>query len=270
MTQAELRQTLYTVIFGTETRAGKLFDVVLIYMIVLSVAALMVDSMVIEGTQLRQLLTVAEWTFTILFTVEYLVRIYCSPRPLAYMLSFYGIVDLVSVLPSYLGLIFPGANYALVVRLMRVLRIFRVLKLARYVSEANVLVRSLLLARRKILVFFSVVLVLATIFGSIMYVVEGPANGFTSIPKSIYWTVVTITTVGYGDITPKSPLGQVVATVAMLTGYSIIAIPTGIVTAELAQEIQRERIARVCNNCGRAGHDQDAKYCKFCGSPFPE
>lgn len=270
MTQSELRHTLYTVIFGTETRAGKLFDVALIYLILLSVGALMLDSMVPVGSELSNMLTVAEWTFTILFTLEYLVRIYCSPRPLAYMSSFYGIVDLVSVLPTYLGLIFPGANYALIVRLTRVLRVFRVLKLARYMSEANVLIRSLLLSRRKILVFFFVVLVLATIFGSIMYMVEGPENGFTSIPKSIYWTVVTITTVGYGDITPKTPLGQVVATVAMVTGYSIIAVPTGIVTAELAQEIQRERIARVCNNCGRAGHDQDANYCKFCGSPFPE
>jgi len=268
MTQTELRRTLYDIIFGTETRAGKLFDVVLIYLIVLSVLALMLDSLALQGTTFRELLTVVEWTFTILFTMEYLLRIYCSPRPLAYMTSFYGIVDLVSVLPSYLGLIFPGANYALVVRLMRVLRIFRVLKLARYISDANVLIRSLLLARRKILVFFFVVLVLATIFGSIMYVVEGPQNGFTSIPKSVYWTVVTITTVGYGDITPKTPLGQIVATVALLTGYSIIAVPTGIVTAELAQEIQRERVGRVCNNCGRTGHDQDANFCKYCGSHF--
>jgi voltage-gated potassium channel len=270
MSQSELRHTLYNIIFGTESRAGKLFDVVLIYLIILSVVALMWDSMVPDGAELHQALTIAEWAFTILFTMEYVLRIYSSPRPLAYMTSFYGLIDLISILPTYLGLIFPGANYVLVVRLIRVLRIFRVLKLARYMSEANVLIRSLVLARRKILVFFSVVLVLATIFGSIMFVVEGPQNGFTSIPKSIYWTVVTITTVGYGDITPKTPLGQVVATIAMLTGYSIIAVPTGIVTAELAQEIQRERIARVCNNCGRAGHDQDARYCKFCGSPFPE
>lgn len=270
MTQTELRETLYNIIFGTESKAGKLFDVVLIYLILMSVAALMLDSLVAQGTQLSQVLTLVEWTFTILFTVEYFVRIYCSPRPLAYMGSFYGIVDLVSVLPTYLGLFFPGANYALVVRLMRVLRVFRILKLARYISEANVLIRSLLQARRKILVFFFVVMVLATIFGSIMYMVEGPENGFTSIPKSIYWTVVTITTVGYGDITPRTPIGQVVAAIAMLTGYSIIAVPTGIVTAELAHEIHRERIARICNNCGRVGHDQDAKYCKHCGSPFPE
>jgi voltage-gated potassium channel len=270
MSQTELRNKLYHIIFGTESRAGKLFDVVLIYLIVISVAALIVDSMVPAHSQLRRVLTITEWVFTLLFTAEYVVRIYCSPRPLAYMRSFYGIIDLFSILPTYLGLIFPVANYALVVRLLRVLRIFRVLKLARYVSEANVLVRSLMAARRKILVFFFVVLVLATIFGSFMYVVEGPQNGFTSIPKSVYWTIVTITTVGYGDTTPATALGQVVATLAMLTGYSIIAIPTGIVTAELAQEIHRERIGRVCNNCGRAGHDQDARYCKHCGSPFTD
>jgi len=270
MSQTELRNKLYHIIFGTESRAGKLFDVVLIYLIVISVAALIVDSMAPAHSQLRRVLTITEWVFTLLFTAEYVVRIYCSPRPLAYMRSFYGIIDLFSILPTYLGLIFPVANYALVVRLLRVLRIFRVLKLARYVSEANVLVRSLMAARRKILVFFFVVLVLATIFGSFMYVVEGPQNGFTSIPKSVYWTIVTITTVGYGDTTPATALGQVVATLAMLTGYSIIAIPTGIVTAELAQEIHRERIGRVCNNCGRAGHDQDARYCKHCGSPFTD
>lgn len=270
MNQAELRNKLYHIIFGTESRAGKLFDVVLIYAIVLSVLALMLDSVAGVSEQYGHVLVVVEWTFTILFTVEYLVRIYCSPRPWAYVTSFYGVIDLVSVLPTYLGLIMPGANYVLVVRLLRVLRIFRVLKLARYMSEANVLIRSMLQARRKILVFFFVVLVLSTVFGSIMYMVEGPENGFTSVPTSIYWTVVTITTVGYGDITPKTAVGQIVATAAMLTGYSIIAIPTGIVTAELAQEIQRERAAKFCNNCSRSGHDQDARYCKHCGSVFAD
>lgn len=268
MTQAELRDRLYIVIFGSETRAGRLFDVVLIYVILASVAALMLDSIAAVSERYGTWLLVAEWAFTLLFTLEYLARIYCSPRPWAYVTSFYGIIDLAAVLPTYLGLIFPGANYALVVRLLRVLRIFRVLKLVRYTSEANLLVRSMLQARRKIFVFFFVVLVLATIFGSIMYIVEGPEYGFTSVPKSIYWTVVTITTVGYGDMTPKTPLGQVVATAVMLTGYSIIAVPTGIVTAELAQEIQRERVARTCATCNRSGHDQDARYCKHCGSPF--
>lgn len=270
MNQAELRSRLYIIIFGTETKAGRLFDVVLIYVIIASVLALMLDSIAAVSQRFGGWLTLMEWAFTVLFTLEYLVRIYCSPRPLAYMRSFYGLIDLVSILPTYLGLIFPGANYVLVVRLLRVLRIFRVLKLARYMSEANVLIRSMLLARRKIFVFFFVVLVLATIFGSIMYIVEGPEHGFTSVPISIYWTIVTITTVGYGDMTPKTPLGQLVATAVMLTGYSIIAVPTGILTAELAQEINRERTAKTCANCNRSGHDQDAGYCKHCGSPIEE
>ena len=270
MTQQDLKKRLFDIIFGTESPAGKRFDLVLIYVILLSVLALMLDSIQVVATKYGYALKVAEWFFTIVFTVEYLVRLYCSPRPLAYFRSFYGIIDLISVLPTYLSLFFPGANYILVIRLLRVLRVFRVLKLARYLSEANVLVRSMLQARRKILVFFMVVVVLSTIFGSIMYIVEGPANGFTSIPKSIYWTIVTITTVGYGDITPQTVVGQFVSAIAMLTGYSIIAIPTGIVTAELAYEIQRERLAISCRNCEKSGHDRDSKYCNHCGVELPD
>ncbi len=265
MSEKQLKKSLHTVIFGTDTPAGKLFDVILIWAILVSVAALMLDSMghVKEryGTALRAL----EWFFTWVFTVEYLVRVYCSPRRLSYIRSFYGIVDLLSVLPTYLSLFVGGANYLLVVRLIRVLRIFRVLKLARYLEEVNVLARSLLAAQRKISVFFIAVLVMATVFGSIMYVVEGPANGFTSIPKSVYWTIVTITTVGYGDITPQTVIGQIVATAAMLTGYSIIAVPTGIVTAELTQEMNRERQRSRCTSCEATGHDRDANWCKHCG-----
>ena len=270
MTQQDLKKRLFDIIFGTESPAGKRFDLVLIYVILLSVLALMLDSIQVVATKYGYALKVAEWFFTIVFTVEYLVRLYCSPRPLAYFRSFYGIIDLISVLPTYLSLFFPGANYILVIRLLRVLRVFRVLKLARYLSEANVLVRSMLQARRKILVFFMVVVVLSTIFGSIMYIVEGPENGFTSIPKSIYWTIVTITTVGYGDITPQTVVGQFVSAIAMLTGYSIIAIPTGIVTAELAYEIQRERLAISCRNCEKSGHDRDSKYCNHCGVELPD
>ena len=182
------------------------------------------------------------------------------------MCSFYGLVDLLSILPTYLALFVPGANHLLIIRLLRVLRIFRILKLVRYLSEANILGRAMVQSRRKILIFFSTVLVLSTIFGSLMYAIEGPTHGFSSIPKSIYWTIVTITTVGYGDITPQTPLGQVIAALAMLTGYSIIAIPTGILTAELAQEMQRERIGQACKNCNKSGHDRDAVHCKFCGA----
>lgn len=266
MTNEDLKSRLYHIIFGTESKAGKLFDVVLIYTILLSVLALMLDSIAVVSSRIGVILFWAEWTFTVLFTVEYLLRIYCAPKPWAYMRSFYGVVDLVSVLPTYLALIVPGASFILVMRLIRVLRIFRVLKLARYLAEADTLVRSLLQARRKIFVFFCVVLVLSTIFGSVMYVVEGPQNGFTSIPKSIYWTIVTITTVGYGDITPQTVMGQIVASLSMLTGYSIIAIPTGIVSAELIHEIQREKATIICRTCDRRGHERDAKFCKFCGT----
>lgn len=266
MTNSQLKADLNRIIFGTDTPAGRLFDEILIWAIVISVLALMLESVQVLEERYGEYLFAIEWFFTLAFTVEYLLRIYCSPRRWEYIGSFYGLVDLVSILPTYLGLLFPGANYILIVRLLRVLRIFRIFKLARYVSEANVLMRSLRQSRRKIAVFFFGVLVLATIFGSVMFLVEGPANGFTSIPKSIYWTVVTITTVGYGDITPQTVLGQIVATAAMLIGYSIIAVPTGIVTAELTQELQRERQRVNCRSCRRSGHDSDAFYCKHCGT----
>jgi len=261
-----LRETLYTVIFGTETPAGKHFDMVLIYAILISVLAVMLDSVGGFAENYHFELLVVEWFFTILFTIEYGLRIYCSPHPWRYVRSFYGIVDLFSILPSYLGFFVVDANNLLVIRLLRILRIFRILKLIHYLREANVLLRAMLMSRRKILVFFCSVLVLSVIFGSMMFIVEGPEHGFTSIPKSIYWTIVTITTVGYGDITPQSTLGQIVAAMVMLTGYSIIAVPTGILTAELTQEIQRDRLGRQCKACQRGGHDLDAWHCKFCGA----
>jgi voltage-gated potassium channel len=229
------------------------------------VSAVVLESVGAIAAQQGELLDWIEWMFTLLFSAEYLVRIYCSPLRWRYIRSFYGLVDLVSILPSYLALVIANANYLMIIRLLRVLRIFRVLKLIRYLSEMNILMRSMFLARRKILIFFATVLVLSTMFGSFMFVVEGPENGFTSIPKSIYWTIVTITTVGYGDITPQTVLGQIIASAAMLTGYSIIAVPTGILTAELAAEMQRERSQRVCQHCSRLGHETDSTYCKFCG-----
>lgn len=265
MTNSELKEKLHLIIFGTDTPAGKRFDILLICAILLSVLLLMAESMQPIATTYELVIRVLEWIFTILFTLEYAVRIYCSPKPWHYVRSFYGVVDLLSILPTYISLLVPGANYLLIVRLLRFLRIFRVLKLVRYLKEANTLIRSMALARRKISVFFLAVLILATIFGSLMYVVEGPTHGFSSIPKSIYWTIVTITTVGYGDITPQTPLGQLIAAFAMLMGYSIIAVPTGIFTAELAQEIQRARSNTACKHCEKPGHDSDAKHCKFCG-----
>jgi len=261
-----LRARLYTIIFGTDTPAGKRFDIVLIAAILISVIALMAESVNALGTNYGAFFRLLEWVLTILFTLEYFTRIYCSPYPARYARSFYGIVDLLAIFPTYLSLIIPGANYLLAIRLLRFLRIFRVLKLVRYLREANTLLRSIALARRKISVFFFSVLVLAVILGTVMYVIEGSANGFSSIPRSIYWTIVTITTVGYGDITPQTVPGQVVASFIMLLGYSIIAVPTGILTAELMQEMQRERVQRSCAGCGIAGHERDARFCKVCGT----
>lgn len=270
MNKRPLKALLHEVIFGTDTPAGKRFDIALIVIILASVVSLMLESLNHQSDSFYYYVRGAEWVFTILFTIEYGVRIYCSPKPMRYITSFYGVIDLLSILPSYLSLFIPGVNFLLVIRVMRFLRIFRILKLVRYLSEANTLIRSMLMARRKISVFFLCVLVLATIFGALMYIVEGSNNGFSSIPKSIYWTIVTITTVGYGDITPQTPLGQFIAAFAMLLGYSILAIPTGIFTAELAQEIQRERMSRRCTSCNNVGHEKDANYCKHCGECLPE
>ncbi|MDO3388252.1 ion transporter [Gilvimarinus sp. SDUM040013] len=261
-----LRQRLNRIIFGWESPAGKLFDVILIWAICISVLVLMLESVEWIANAYLPWLRGAEWVFTLFFTVEYAARLYCAERRMEYAKSFYGIVDLLSILPSYLAFFIPGANNLLIFRLLRVLRVFRILKLARYLTEANLLLRTMMLARRKILVFFSSVLVLSVIFGSLMYIVEGPENGFTSIPISIYWTIVTITTVGYGDIVPQTPIGQIISAMAMLTGYSIIAVPTGILTAELTQEMHRERYSRTCTGCERTGHEADAVHCRYCGS----
>lgn len=264
------KEKIYDVIFGTESRYGRLFDITLIWAILLSVAAITLDSIADIHQQYGNLLYICEWAFTIIFSIEYGLRIYCSPNRRAYIFSFYGIVDLLSIIPTYLSLIVAGTNSLLIIRLLRVLRIFRILKLVRYGNEANVLVKGFLSARRKIFIFFSFIIVLTTIFGCLIFVIEGPENGFTSLPKSVYWAIVTITTVGYGDITPQTVLGQTIAALAMITGYSVIAIPTGIITAELASEINRERSKKVCNNCSRSDHDQDAEYCKYCSSPLEE
>ncbi len=264
------KDVLYTVIFGTETPAGRRFDLLLIVTILLSIGVLFLDSIGWIREKYGLLLSSLEWFFTLLFTFEYGVRIYCSQNRPAYIKSFYGIIDLLAVLPSYLMLLMPGASYLMVVRLLRVLRIFRILKLMRYVSEAQVLMRSLNQSRRKILVFFSALFTLVTLFGSLLYMVEGPENGFTSIPISIYWAIVTITTVGFGDITPQTPLGQGIAAITMLMGYAIIAVPTGIITAELGREIRREYDFRHCPQCDRSGHDRDASFCKYCGGAMED
>ena len=266
MNYQQLREELYRIIFGTDTPAGQRFDMFLIYAILISVLAVIMNTVESFSSRFATGFFAIEWLFTGLFTIEYALRIFCSPNRRRYLFSFYGIIDLVSIIPSYLALFVTGAHFLMIIRLVRVLRIFRVLKLVRYMSEADVLARSLYQARRKIAVFFFTVVVLSTLFGCLMYVVEGPDNGFSSIPVSIYWTIVTITTVGYGDIAPHTVMGQFIATLAMLTGYSIIAIPTGIITAELANEIQREKSLYPCPNCVKAGHDRDASHCKWCGA----
>lgn len=270
MAEKPLKDRLYEIIFGTETRAGQVFDLILILAILCSVGVLLLDTVVAARERVGDLLITLEWTFTVAFTIEFAARLYCSPNRKAYLFSFFGLVDLLSILPSYLALLIPGAQQLLVIRLLRVLRIFRVLKLLRYLADANLLIRTLLAARRKIIIFGFSVITVVVIFGSLMYLIEGPENGFTSLPKSIYWAIVTITTVGYGDITPQSPLGQFVAAMAMFTSYAIIAIPTGIFSAELIQEAQRSRRPYRCSNCGRGGHETDALYCKYCSAKLPE
>jgi voltage-gated potassium channel len=207
-----------------------------------------------------------EWFFTILFTIEYLLRLVSVGRPLAYATSFFGVVDLLAILPTYLSILIPGAQYLLVIRILRVLRIFRILKLVQYLGEARMLTQALRASRRKITVFLFVVLTLVTIFGSLIYLIEDPKDGFTSIPKSIYWSIVTLTTVGYGDMSPQTGLGQLLSALIMIIGYGIIAVPTGIVTVELAQAFKRQISTQACPECSAEGHDIDAKFCKYCGS----
>lgn len=259
-----MREQLRTIIFGTSTPAGARFDQLLILVIIASVLAVMLDTVDGVSQQHGQLLLIAEWAFTILFTIEYLVRIWISDRPGRYIFSFYGIIDLVSILPTYLSLFFVGANYLLIIRILRVLRIFRVLKLVQYSKEAQTLLIAMRNSRRKIIIFMLFVAVLAMVYGALMYLIEGAASGFTSIPRSIYWAIVTITTVGYGDITPGTPLGQALASFVMLTGYAIIAVPTGIVTAELTALSHRMKVQE-CEVCHLASHEKDAKHCKHCG-----
>lgn len=263
--ESPLKRQLRTIIFGTDTPAGRYFDIALMVCIVLSVGLVFLDTVEIFHREYGQLISVLEWVFTIIFTIEYGLRLYCATHPVLYARSFYGLVDLLSVLPSYLALLIHRANFTLVIRILRLFRIFRVLKLLRYLSEGNVLLRAMMQSSRKVFLFFFSVSLIVMVLSSVMYVVEGPDNGFSSIPKSVYWTIVTITTVGYGDITPKTGLGQAIAAFTMLIGYSIIAIPTGILTAEISQEVGRHRDLRSCNQCHKTGHDIDAMYCSRCG-----
>ena len=259
------RQRVHEIIFEADTPAGKTFDVLLIASILISVAAVMLDSIGAVRFRFATQLYAIEWFFTILFTIEYILRLSCVGRPLKYATSFFGVVDLLAIVPTYLSLLVPGSQYFLVIRILRILRIFRILKLVPYLGEAQLLVQALRASGRKIAVFLYTVLTLVVIFGSLMYVIEGEVNGFTSIPRSIYWAIVTLTTVGYGQVAPQTPLGQFLASGIMILGYGIIAVPTGIVTVEMTQAYKKVS-TQSCPECSAEGHDPDADYCKFCGS----
>lgn len=257
------RERLYEIIFEADTPAGKAFDVVLLVLIILSVVAVMLDSVNWINRKYHKELLAAEWAFTIIFSIEYFLRIFSARKPLAYIFSFYGMIDLLAILPSYLRLFLTGSHYLLVIRILRLLRVFRVLKLARYVRASRTLMVAMHESRHKIIVFLEVVLTLVIIMGSLMYLIEGPDNGFSSIPRSIYWAIVTLTTVGYGDIAPQTVLGQTLASVIMIIGYAIIAVPTGILSVEIAKA--GATLRTTCKNCHKTSHDDDARYCKYCG-----
>ena len=261
---------LNDIIFGAESKAGKAFDVFLIIAILISVLGVMLESVSSISPNYKRWLFFIEWSFTLAFTIEYVLRLLCVKHPLKYAFSFYGIVDLLSILPSYLSIVLPGANTFLVIRILRILRVFRILKLFSYMREAEQLAWAMRSSRRKILVFLYVVFTIVVVFGSIMYMIEGPENGFTSVPTGIYWAIVTLTTVGYGDITPATAFGQMIASATMITGYAIIAVPTGIYTAELTQAMRHKRDARGCLGCGKTGHEVDASYCRHCGTALAE
>ena len=262
---APWRARLHTVIFEADTPAGKRFDVALLWAILLSVGAVLVESVAsvrdAYGSELRTL----EFVFTGLFTVEYVLRLLAVKRPLKYAFSFYGLVDLLSILPTFVEVMLPGAASLRVVRMLRLLRVFRVLKLVGFLREAQILKDARWSSRRKIVVFLSAVMVLVTLLGTVVYIIEDAEAGFTSIPRSIYWAIVTVTTVGYGDIAPQTVLGQMIASLMMILGYAILAVPTGIVGAELARSTRVASNTQACPGCGAEGHDDDARFCKHCG-----
>ena len=264
------RKRAFDVVFGTDTPAGRAFDAALIVAILASVLATMLDSVGALHARFGTALHVVEWAFTLLFGAEYVLRLLILRRPLRYAFSFYGLVDLIAVLPSIVSLALTGSEQLIGIRALRILRVFRVLKLVRYVGAAEQMRVALVRSRRKIFVFIVTMLVLVSVFGAVMYLVEGPEHGFTSIPRAMYWATVTMATVGFGDLTPSSALGQFITTVMILIGYGIIAVPTGIYAAELSNTLSHTRLRRRCSACGRAGHAEEAGYCHQCGAPLPQ
>jgi len=256
---------IYEIIFEADTKAGKAFDIALLFAILASVIVVMLESVAFIDEKFHYELNIIEWTFTIGFSIEYIARIISSKKPLNYILSFYGLIDLLSIVPTYLSLIFVGGESLLVIRAIRLLRVFRIFKLARFIGQGRYLMAAMRASREKLIVFLGAVLAMTMVMGTLMYLIEGQENGFTSIPRSIYWAIVTMTTVGYGDISPQTAIGQFMASIVMITGYAIIAVPTGIVTVELSKAAHVSTNTQVCSNCGFEQHDDDAKYCKKCG-----
>lgn len=262
----EIRNKLHELIFEADTKTGKFFDLFLMVSIVASVVVVALDSVASLRIEYGALFIQLEWFFTIIFTIEYVLRIISVHKARGYIFSFFGLVDFFSILPTYLSLLLPGSQYFLVIRILRVLRVFRVLKFTQYLIEVDQLRQAMKSSRRKITVFVFTVITIAVIVGSLMYVIEGPEHGFTSIPRGIYWAVVTLTTVGYGDISPSTPIGQMFSVLIMIFGYGVIAVPTGIVTVELGKVSSKSSSTQVCPFCSREGHDPDAKHCKYCGN----
>lgn len=265
---SDWKHKMHEIIFEADTKAGKAFDVALLAAIVLSVVVVMLESVHSLQNKYGDLFFLLEWIFTGLFTIEYILRVVVIKKPWKYAVSFFGIVDLLSILPTYFALFLTGMHSLMVIRTLRLLRIFRVMKLVRFVGEANILSRALRASREKIIVFIIFVLCLVSILGTLLYLIESPEAGFTSIPRSIYWAIVTLTTVGYGDIAPQTPLGQFVAMVVMLLGYGIIAVPTGIIGSEMSKEMKSKTQVNTisCPSCSKEGHDSDAEFCKYCGA----
>jgi voltage-gated potassium channel len=262
----EWRSRMHEVIFEADTPSGKAFDIALLVAIVVSVAAVLLESVPEIRAEYGQALRTLEWTFTILFTIEYILRLLAVGKPLRYARSFFGIVDLLAIVPTYLTFIIAGSQTFIVFRALRLMRVFRVLKLAHFLGEAHMLYAALRASSRKIVVFLGAVLTIVTVVGAVMYEIEGPENGFTSIPLSVYWAIVTMTTVGYGDLAPQTVLGKFLASIVMILGYGIIAVPTGIVSVEIAGALKDSTDTQACTQCGGEGHATDAHYCKYCGS----
>ncbi len=263
--RSRTQERIYRIIFESDTAAGRGFDILLILAIVGSVVAVMLDSVPRIRAAAGRALSAAEWVFTILFTVEYVLRLYSTPRRLRYARSFFGVIDLLALAPTYLSILLPGGQFLLVVRVLRVLRVFRVLKLVKYVAEAEMIVAALKASGRKIAVFLFAVLSIVIVVGSLIYLIEGEASGFTSIPQSVYWAIVTLTTVGYGDLSPMTPLGQALAAAIMILGYGLIAVPTGLVSMEISLALSRHQ-KRTCPECGTSESDPDARFCRRCSA----